>query len=73
MIKLQFEKEVLGQYFSEHPTVSVKKNMSRTDSLYMECTSIDKRRKSKNSRLNTRNKTNSHEKRRINGLCYIAR
>lgn len=27
MIKLQFEKEVLGQYFSEHPTVSVKKNI----------------------------------------------
>ncbi|SER90757.1 DNA polymerase III subunit alpha [Psychrobacillus sp. OK032] len=27
MVKLQFEKEVLGQYFSEHPTVSKKKNM----------------------------------------------
>ena len=29
MVKLQFEKEVLGQYFSEHPTVSKKKNMSQ--------------------------------------------
>lgn len=28
MMKLQFEKEVLGQYFSEHPTISVKKNIS---------------------------------------------
>ncbi|WP_313891588.1 DNA polymerase III subunit alpha [Psychrobacillus sp.] len=28
MMKLQFEKEVLGQYFSEHPTVSMKKNSS---------------------------------------------
>ena len=27
MIKLQFEKEVLGQYLSEHPTISVKKKM----------------------------------------------
>ncbi|TQR19803.1 DNA polymerase III subunit alpha [Psychrobacillus vulpis] len=27
MTKLQFEKEVLGQYFSEHPTVSMKKSM----------------------------------------------
>lgn len=29
MIKLQFEKEVLGQYFSEHPTVSKKKSMQQ--------------------------------------------
>ncbi|WP_144510934.1 DNA polymerase III subunit alpha [Bacillus sp. FJAT-22090] len=28
MVKLQFEKEVLGQYFSEHPTVSKKKSVS---------------------------------------------
>lgn len=28
MVKLQFEKEVLGQYFSEHPSVSKKKSMS---------------------------------------------
>ncbi|WP_391116391.1 DNA polymerase III subunit alpha [Psychrobacillus sp. L3] len=35
MIKLQFEKEVLGQYFSEHPTVSVKKNVSeRIDNIW---------------------------------------
>lgn len=27
MVKLQFEKEVLGQYFSEHPTVSKKKTL----------------------------------------------
>ncbi|MFJ8063351.1 DNA polymerase III subunit alpha [Psychrobacillus sp. NPDC096426] len=27
MVKLQFEREVLGQYFSEHPTVLKKKNM----------------------------------------------
>lgn len=26
MMKLQFEKDVLGQYFSEHPTVSIKRN-----------------------------------------------
>ncbi|GGA36933.1 DNA polymerase III subunit alpha [Psychrobacillus lasiicapitis] len=29
MVKLQFEKEVLGQYFSEHPTVSKKKHMAQ--------------------------------------------
>lgn len=29
MVKLQFEKEVLGQYFSEHPTVSKKKHMTQ--------------------------------------------
>ncbi|WP_391202538.1 DNA polymerase III subunit alpha [Psychrobacillus sp. L4] len=35
MIKLQFEKEVLGQYFSEHPTVSVKKTVSeRIDNIW---------------------------------------
>ena len=27
-MKLQFEKEVLGQYFSEHPTVSKKKMLN---------------------------------------------
>lgn len=27
MIKLEFEKEVLGQYFSEHPTISKKKTL----------------------------------------------
>ncbi|TQR08437.1 DNA polymerase III subunit alpha [Psychrobacillus soli] len=29
MVKLQFEKEVLGQYFSEHPTVSKKKSIQQ--------------------------------------------
>jgi len=28
MLKLQFEKEVLGQYFSEHPTIVKKKNIT---------------------------------------------
>lgn len=35
MLKLQFEKEVLGQYFSEHPIVSVKKNRAeKIDSIW---------------------------------------
>ncbi|MEK4246302.1 DNA polymerase III subunit alpha [Psychrobacillus sp. FSL K6-2684] len=34
MLKLQFEKEVLGQYFSEHPTVSKKKTNDKVQHIW---------------------------------------
>ena len=74
MMKLQFEKEVLRSIsFRASNCFSEKENANNRFIDIWDVFNQQKIWTSNDNRINTRNKTNSHKKRRINGICHTTR